>query len=239
MAGWAETLRGHALGWLDQNQRTRDAAVAAWASALPAGLAVLDVGAGSGTYAPLFSHCRYTAHDHPDVEYAPQGFPLVRGDITAIPLPDASQDALLCTEVLEHVEDPLAALVEFARLLKPGGELFLTVPAACRVHRVPTHYWGGFAPDFFEKALPARGFTLSRLEAMGNWSTWMAQEVGRFPSVLRDQTRLPKPVGAVAGALSWPVFRIGVPALLLAFSKLDKSEDLPIGWIARARRTAS
>ena len=237
--GLARTLREKGLGWLDQNERIRNAAVAAWASTLPAGAAILDAGAGTGHYAPLFKHCRYTASDHPDASYAPTDFPLVRGDITAIPLPDASQDAILCTEVLEHIEDPLAALVEFARLLKPGGELFLSVPAACRVHRVTFHYWGGFAPDFFEKALPARGFTLSKLEPVGNCSTWMAQEVGRFPSLLRDHTALPKPVGALAGALSWPVFRIGVPALLLAFSTLDTSDDLPVGWLARARRIAS
>jgi SAM-dependent methyltransferase len=106
--GFTDTLRAKGLGWLDQNQRIRDLAVAAWAAGLPAGTAILDAGAGNGHYAPLFKHCRYTASDHPDVAYAPTDFPLVRGDITAIPLPDASQEAILFTEVLEHVEDPLA-----------------------------------------------------------------------------------------------------------------------------------
>lgn len=236
MADLTGALRKWGLGWLDHNQRDRDAAVAVWAAGRPSGSSVLDIGAGSARYQALFSHCRYVAQDHPDVDYAPPGTLQVRSDITAIPLPDGSQDAILCTEVLEHVEDPLLALREFARLLRPGGELFLTVPAACRVHRVPTHYWGGFAPDFFEKALPARGLELVELRPMGNWSQWLAQEVGRFPTVLRDGTRLPRPVGALLGAAVWPIFRIALPAALLAFSTVDATDDLPIGWLARARR---
>ena len=50
------------------------------------------------------------------------------GDITSIPEPDASFDAILCVEVLEHVPDPLAALRELGRLLKPNGQLILTAP---------------------------------------------------------------------------------------------------------------
>src|SRR5674476_1266665 len=49
-------------------------------------------------------------------------------DITAIPAPDASFDAILCSEVLEHVPEPTHALDEFTRLLKPGGVLILTAP---------------------------------------------------------------------------------------------------------------
>ncbi len=40
-------------------------------------------------------------------------------DITAIPAPDSTFDAILCSEVLEHVPEPTHALDEFARLLKP------------------------------------------------------------------------------------------------------------------------
>ena len=38
-------------------------------------------------------------------------------DITAIPAPDASCEAILCSEVLKHVPEPNHAVDEFARLL--------------------------------------------------------------------------------------------------------------------------
>ncbi len=50
------------------------------------------------------------------------------GDATRLRYADASLDAILCLDVLEHVPDFRAALGEFARVLKPGGALLLTVP---------------------------------------------------------------------------------------------------------------
>ncbi len=50
------------------------------------------------------------------------------GDATALRFTDASLDAILCLDVLEHVPDFRAALREFARVLKPGASLLLTVP---------------------------------------------------------------------------------------------------------------
>lgn len=214
----------------------RDRVVADWAGTLGRGTRVLDVGAGSMRYAPLFEHCEYIAQDHPSVTYATPDARLIRSDITRIPLDAGSLDAILCTEVLEHVERPLDAIEEFARLLRVGGQLFLSVPAACRVHRVPTHYYGGYAPDFFELSIPARGFRLDRLEPLGNWSEFMAQELGRLPTVLRDHTTLPKPARYAAAALAWPWFRIVVPSLLIALGRLDTSTDFPMGWFAYATR---
>ncbi|MFT3897965.1 MAG: class I SAM-dependent methyltransferase [Thermomonas sp.] len=49
-------------------------------------------------------------------------------DATALAFGDASLDAIVCLDVLEHVPDFRAALREFARVLKPGGALLLTVP---------------------------------------------------------------------------------------------------------------
>lgn len=53
----------------------------------------------------------------------------VLGDVEAMPFPDGSFGAVVCTEVLEHVPDPAGALAEIHRVLRPGGMLIGSVPA--------------------------------------------------------------------------------------------------------------
>ena len=55
-------------------------------------------------------------------------FEVVRGDLTALPVPDASVDRVMVSEVLEHIPDDVTAMAEIARVLKPGGRVAVTVP---------------------------------------------------------------------------------------------------------------
>lgn len=55
-------------------------------------------------------------------------------DVTALSFDAAGMDAVVCQDVLEHVPDYRAALREFARVLKPGGVLLVTVPFYDRSH---------------------------------------------------------------------------------------------------------
>lgn len=95
---------------------------------------VLDVGCGSGRNMRLLS--RYAdcvvGLDRSPVALrlaAQEGLPTMRADAKAIPLPDGSVDLLSALDVLEHLEDDLAALREFRRVLKPEGLLLVAVPA--------------------------------------------------------------------------------------------------------------
>jgi SAM-dependent methyltransferase len=49
-------------------------------------------------------------------------------DISKLPFSDASFDLIHCRWVIEHLEDPLIAFREFARVLKPGGRLLALTP---------------------------------------------------------------------------------------------------------------
>lgn len=51
------------------------------------------------------------------------------GDLHALGYPDAAFDAVVCGEVLEHLEDDVTAAAELARVLRPGGVIVASVPA--------------------------------------------------------------------------------------------------------------
>jgi SAM-dependent methyltransferase len=111
------------------------------------GMTVLDLGCGGGRHAfeALRRGASVVAVDwgRPEVETtkrwlgaiaeageAPEGarFEVVRGDLTALPFPDASVDRVIAAEVLEHIPDDAAAIAEIARVLKPTGRVAVTVP---------------------------------------------------------------------------------------------------------------
>jgi len=51
-----------------------------------------------------------------------------RADVARLPFRDGAFDAVICSEVLEHVPDSHKAVRELVRVLKPGGELVVSVP---------------------------------------------------------------------------------------------------------------
>lgn len=50
------------------------------------------------------------------------------GNINAIPFENSSIDAVMCSEVLEHIDSPEESIKELIRVLKPGGVMALSVP---------------------------------------------------------------------------------------------------------------
>jgi SAM-dependent methyltransferase len=53
---------------------------------------------------------------------------VVRGDALHLPFPDATFDRVICSEVLEHIPEDVAAMSELTRVLRPGGTMAITVP---------------------------------------------------------------------------------------------------------------
>ena len=76
---------------------------------------VLDAGAGDSPYCRYFQHCHYEAADlckRPERAYDYVDFSC---DLTSIPVEDGRYDMVLCTQVIEHVVDPLKVLLELTR----------------------------------------------------------------------------------------------------------------------------
>jgi len=102
---------------------------------------ILDVGGGEPfskwlkKYEPLFKNTTYQTFDYDSRTGAH-----VVGDIHAIPVTDNAYDAIICSSVLEHVRDPLTAMREMHRILKPGGYMFFYVPSIYPYHARKGHY---------------------------------------------------------------------------------------------------
>ena len=101
---------------------------------------ILDAGCGTGLnlrHLPVGS----TGIDiNPrNIELLKQRLPhhnLVEGDVEALPFADGSFGSVLCTEVIEHIPDPSAALAEYRRVLQPGGVLIGSVPARSAIWKL-------------------------------------------------------------------------------------------------------
>ena len=194
-------LHERALAVARFNQRRRDAWIAARAATVEPGALLIDVGAGTGRYRHLFRHCRYVALDFAQYEGTASG-PLREefryasldciADVAALPLRSGCADALLCTEVLEHVREPVRALAELLRILRKDGRLLLTAPLASALHQEPHHYYGGFTPHFYRHFVPRLGGEVVALQANQGFFHHLAQEVHRLGITLGEGRRRPR-----------------------------------------------
>ncbi|MFN6980012.1 MAG: class I SAM-dependent methyltransferase, partial [Gemmobacter sp.] len=156
-------------------------------------------------------------------------------DLLDIP-EDRQFDTVLCTEVLEHVPDPVAALAKLARLVRPGGQVIVTAPFNSLTHFAPYHYATGLSRYFYEWHLPRLGLTIEEAVANGGWFDMMAQELGRTGQVQSTYRRWPlDPLSFVLAQLA----RLA----MLGLAALDGPRDArrsaalqTFGWHIRARR---
>lgn len=136
---------------------------------------VLDAGAGRLTYTERLL-CSGDTVISLDRDRVREGLSLV-GDLETLPFQDGSFDSVFCSQVLEHVRDPLLVLQDFQRVLKPGGVLLLSVPHLAYLHNEPHDYYR--YTEFGLKHLVERaGFEL--LET--RWSGGLLSFLGHLPS---------------------------------------------------------
>lgn len=92
---------------------------------------ILDLGSGTGGNLPDLSRANSVIGVELSATAAEQAAahaPVVVGDGGRLPFRDGSFAAVVCTEVLEHVDDPGAAFAEMARVLRGGGLAYVTTP---------------------------------------------------------------------------------------------------------------
>lgn len=217
------------------NEVERDKWIHNISKAIPNDAKVLDVGAGSCPYRSFFSHCEYMSHDFAQLKpgqlrqnqnYTKLDFV---SDVCHLPILENTFDVVICTEVIEHVPEPIQAVREILRVLKPGGMLFLTAPLGSGLHQEPFHFYGGYTPHWYKKFLPEAGFVDITIEPNRGFFSHYGQEGVRFVRMLAPWKGL--------NYLLWlPLWLLCLPCcLLLPFltkrlDQLDKHKGFTIGY---------
>jgi len=227
----------------DFNSRNRCQWVAAQAAKLRPGTRVLDVGAGKGRYRKFFTHCLYKSQDFgKQLGTVAMDTPLdYECDILAIPVSDESFDVVLCTEVLEHVPEPILALREIARILKPSGTLLLTAPLGAFLHQEPYHFYGGYTPHWYRKFLPECGLKILSMDRNQGFFSWFAQEARRFHALIDPRRTLRVgwrwPFLTLLWLLTMPFCRAVMPLLAAPLDTLGLEDIATVGYHVVAERT--
>lgn len=206
-----------------------EAAVAAFAGALPPGARVLDAGAGEGRYAPRFARQRYCAVDLAVGDAAWDYSRLdALADLAALPFRDGAFHAALHVVTIEHLPEPARALGEIGRVLAPGGRLLVAAPHEWEVHQAPHDYFR-YTEYGLRYLLDKSGFEVRELRPAGGYFRLLSR-------------RLLNGLQFFSGGLRWLGFLPAAvllvpPALVLPFLDfLDRDRNFTLGYICVATK---
>jgi SAM-dependent methyltransferase len=124
-------VRRHLSAWLEQEARSATADFGRYR--------VLDVGCGEKPYYPYFAP---NAAEYVGVDIdADNPMADLVGPVEAVPVEDGSFDVVICTQVLEHTEDPDQAVSELYRVTAPGGRVLASTHGVQVYHPAPDDHW--------------------------------------------------------------------------------------------------
>jgi SAM-dependent methyltransferase len=99
---------------------------------------VLDVGCGVKPYYPFFAE---VASEYVGVDVVENPAADLLGCVESLPVEDGTFDVVLCTQVLEHCDDPAQAVRELRRVTAPGGRVLASTHGVQVYHPSPVDYW--------------------------------------------------------------------------------------------------
>ena len=146
---------------------------------------MLDFGCGEKPYRSLFSVDEYIGVD---LKVSGHGTDQTEVDVfydgRTIPFPDGHFNAVLASEVMEHVFEPDLILAELRRVMAPGGRILLTIPFVWDEHEVPYDY-GRYTSFGLTHLLERHGFKVLVLDKSSNyvqtlfqmWNAYLFQHV--------------------------------------------------------------
>ncbi|MGC9950525.1 MAG: class I SAM-dependent methyltransferase [Bryobacteraceae bacterium] len=204
-------------------------AVAAFAAGLPAGVRVLDAGAGEVRHARYFARQRYFGVDLAvgDRTWNYSRLDAV-ADLARLPFADGCFDAAINIVTLEHVREPDSVLREIARTLAPAAPLLAIVPHEWELHQAPHDYFR-FTRHGMAHLLERAGMGEIEIRPVGGYFRLLAR---RLLNGLQFFTGGVRWLGFIPAALL-----LVPPALLVPYLDfLDRERNFTLGYICTARK---
>lgn len=133
---------------------------------------VLDVGCASGWFIAKikerFPNANFYGIDiyKDSIEYAKKLYPDIkfeRADAHFLPYKDSFFDLVICTEVIEHLDDPRQAMSEIKRVLKKGGRFIIEVDSGSTLFSIVWFFWTKFRGRVWNEA-HLHSFNIAKLE---------------------------------------------------------------------------
>lgn len=209
----------------DYNEYRLKSFVERIASSIQAGK-ILDAGAGQLQYKKYFSHLEYVSQD---LGIGDKSWDFSKVDIISeiyeIPLEAESFDHVLCIQVLEHLKYPNSAFREFARLLKPGGQLFVTCPLTWKEHQKP-HDFFRYTQNALRMLAEDNNFKVKEISKVGGKFITIARLMNDLNLIIKIKNKI---LIRSAIVLTYPfAFTLGFICYFL--DKLDKDKDLTLQY---------
>jgi len=136
----------------------------------------LDVGAGSRRWKNLVEGLGYVYHssdlENPFTDDGSQHDFI--GSAESLPVPSSAYDLVICTQVLEHLSDPRAAVGEKHRVLRDNGVVLFTTNFIYGLHGAPEDYFR-FSRFGLKLIFEDVGFTIEHLTSRGGYFGSIAQ----------------------------------------------------------------
>jgi SAM-dependent methyltransferase len=130
---------------------------------LPEGSRLVDIGCGQSQFRELVA-----VHRACGIDFFPYSGANVVADLNRpLPLASGSCDAAVLSNVLEHIYEPRALLAETARILRPGGRMFVVVPFFIKIHQPPYDFFR-YTNFALERMSREAGFGSVRVDSIGN-----------------------------------------------------------------------
>jgi SAM-dependent methyltransferase len=216
--------------WLDPVQALIESEIAYASEQLKEGQVVLDAGAGEARHRIQFKRGRYIALDS---GYGDSSWDYsridIRGDLENLPLRGASVNCIVCMVVLEHTRNPRQVLVEFARVLKPGGMLVMVVPFLWEEHQIPHDYFR-FTRYGIRLLFESSSFRLDLLSPIGGFFWLCARRSVNLLTFFQGGWRW------ILFAVLAPFFGLLFPLMLYFMDDLDKVKSYSLGFRIRATK---